>query len=198
VDDAEYVKRLVKVSDKPIKSILKFVNPYRFNLKKWVDGNCLEIGCGIGRNMGYLNNANNVGIDVNSAAVDYCRTRGHKAYSPNDFEQTWDRSQLFDCLLFSHVFEHMDYEQAKSLLGRYKTFLKSGGKVIVVCPQVRGFNSDPTHIEFMDFLKISRLALSENFTIKKMFSHPLPRIFSHIFIYNEFVLIAELTDNVAQ
>jgi hypothetical protein len=50
----------------------------------------------------------------------------------------------------------------------------------------------------MDFVKISQLALSESFTIKKMFSHPLPRIFSRIFIYNEFVLVAELTDNFAQ
>ena len=191
MDDESYVNRLRKISENPIKTILRPINPYRINLRKLITGSCLEIGCGIGRNLGYLNNSENIGIDTNEEAVEYSKSLGYQTYTSESFRESAISSRKFDYLLFSHVLEHMDFDSAKQLVMSYLNNLNYGGKVVIICPQKRGFKSDPTHVEFFDFEALSRVANECGLRVANAYSHPLPIIFSNVFIYNEFVLTAE-------
>ena len=191
MEDQGYVNRLMGISNKPFKTFLQPVNPYRIGLKRWVKGSCLEIGCGIGRNLGYLGNPHNLGIDINEHAVAKCRTLGYQAITAETFESTRTELPKFDNLLFSHVLEHMDCASSIKLIQSYLPSLSDFGAVCIICPQERGFASDPTHVEFKNFENLAGEIEDCGLVVHRSFSYPLPRIFGNLFIYNEFVIIAQ-------
>jgi hypothetical protein len=84
----------------------------------------------------------------------------------------------------------MDAAGAEDILREYLPYLKSGGKVFFVCPQERGYASDPTHIRFTDGVALSELAVSVGLLPEPWFSFPFPRWAGKAFIYNEFCLLA--------
>ena len=191
MEDQGYVNRLMGISNKPFKTFLQPVNPYRIGLKRWVKGSCLEIGCGIGRNLGYLGNSRNLGIDINEHAVAKCRTLGHQAITSETFEYTRAELPKFDNLLFSHVLEHMDRASSIELIQSYLPALSEFGAVCIICPQERGFASDPTHVEFKNIENLVSEIEECGLVVHRSFSYPLPKIFGNLFIYNEFVIIAK-------
>ncbi len=193
MDNEDYALRLQLISKKRYKKLLKPINPYRRNLRNLVRGNCLEIGCGIGRNLSYLDNANNLGIDLNPFALDVARSLGHLVMLNEEFRLHDKYLSTFDNLLFSHVLEHMDQEAATKLIRDYLPYLNKDGKLVIICPQKRGFDSDSSHVEFMDFEKISNIVDQCNMRVVSASSHPLPVVFSKSFIYNEFVVTASRT-----
>ena len=188
-----YVNRLIGISNKRFKTFLQPINPYRIGLKKWVRGSCLEVGCGIGRNLGYLNNPDNLGIDLNEHAVSKSRSLGHQAITTEHFESRRADLPKFDNLLFSHVLEHMDYASAVKLIESYLPALNESGAICIICPQERGFASDPTHVEFMNIEKLTSVIKECGLVVHRSFSYPLPRLFGRLFIYNEFVMIVGKT-----
>jgi len=190
MDNEDYALRLQQISKKRYKRLLKPINPYRMNLRRLVRGNCLEVGCGIGRNLGYLDNPNNVGIDLNTYALDVAKSLGHTVMLNSDLRSDVQYLSAFDNLLFSHVLEHMNQESATQLIQDYLPYLNKTGKIVIICPQQRGFNSDPSHVEFMDFEKLSAIVSRCDMKVISASSHPLPLVFSKAFIYNEFVVTA--------
>jgi len=188
--DREYADRLIRLQTARWKRLLHVQAPYGWNLRRIRPGLVLEIGCGIGRNLMHLH-GNAVGLDHNRFAVQYARSRGLKAFTPEEFERTeYNVPETFDSLLLSHVAEHMRFEELVGLLRRYRPLLNSAGRLILICPQERGFASDETHVEFMDFEKL-RLAASEaGFAVEREYSFPFPRFMGRIFIYNEFVSLS--------
>lgn len=118
------------------------------------------------------------------------RQRGFTAYTVEEFLASPDaRPGGYDSLLFAHVLEHMDRRAAVSLISTYRPFLRPGGRVCVITPQERGYRSDSTHVEYVDFDGIRRIAEQSKLVVEKMFSFPLPRAFGRLFTYNEFVAI---------
>lgn len=190
MNNEDYALRLQQISKKRYKRLLKPINPYRMNLRRLVRGNCLEVGCGIGRNLGYLDNPNNVGIDLNPYALNVAKSLGHTVMLNSDLRSDVQYLSAFDNLLFSHVLEHMNQESATRLIQDYLPYLKKNGKMVIICPQQRGFNSDPSHVEFMDFEKLSAIVRRCEMKVVSASSHPLPFVFGKAFIYNEFVVTA--------
>ena len=186
-----YVDRLIKISSKRYKSLLQPINPYRICLRKCVRGSCLEVGCGIGRNLGYLDNPYNLGIDINEHAVSRSRSLGHQAITTEYFESIRNETPKFDNLLFSHVLEHMDHASAVELIQSYLPALTESGAICIICPQERGFASDPTHVEFMNIEKLTSVIEECGLVAHRAFSYPLPKIFGNLFVYNEFVMVAK-------
>jgi hypothetical protein len=68
--------------------------------------------------------------------------------------------------------------------------LRPGGKVFFVCPQERGYASDPTHVRFTDGEALRALARDVGLEPDDWFSFPFPRVTGKFFIYNEFCLLA--------
>lgn len=77
------------------------------------------------------------------------RGRGFDAMTADEFlASELAAPGAFDSILLAHVIEHLDRSEAKSLLRTYLPFLKAGGTVFFICPQERGYASDPTHVWF--------------------------------------------------
>ena len=62
-------------------------------------------------------------------------------------------------MVLAHVIEHMDAEAGVAIMQDYLPYLRPGGKVFFICPQERGYDSDPTHVRFAtgdDLVELSR------------------------------------------
>lgn len=175
------------------KRLLDVQLPYRMHIKYLKPGFTLDIGCGIGRNLIHLN-GNGVGIDHNSLSVDIANSKGLRCFTNNDFkESAYFKPGLFDSILLSHVAEHMDEGQVVSLLNEYLPLLKSKGKVIIITPQSKGYKSDATHVQFMDFTTLNRILQELRLKNEKQYSFPFPLFMGKVFTYNEFIVIARKT-----
>jgi SAM-dependent methyltransferase len=186
----EYTEALIRLQTARWKVVLDVQAPYRWNLRRLKPGFTLEIGCGIGRNLAHLS-SNGVGLDHNPYSVEYARSQGLDAFTPEAFrESRFNAPGTFDSLLLSHVAEHMDEEQLVSVLREYVDLLKPEGRIIMITPQEVGYRSDRSHVTFMDFERIRAAVGSVGFTTFMEFSFPFPRPFGRIFIYNEFVSVS--------
>jgi SAM-dependent methyltransferase len=151
----------------------------------------LDIGCGIGRNLLHLN-GNGIGVDHNPTSIEVSKKRGLKAYTVDDFlKSTYNKPETFDSILLAHVAEHMTGDDFIKLLKHYIPLLKEDGKIIVITPQEKGFKSDDTHVQFMDFVTIKNLLTQIGFDTIKQYSFPFPRVVGHFFKFNEFVSVAK-------
>ena len=84
----------------------------------------------------------------------------------------------------------MPYEDAVSLLHSYLGALRRGGKVLFICPQERGYASDPTHVAWTTGDDLARLSRDVGLVPGAWTSFPGPRSLGTVFLYNEFNLVA--------
>jgi SAM-dependent methyltransferase len=189
-----YTERLMRLQMGRVwwKRLLPVDLPYRWNVRHLCQGErVLDIGCGIGRNLAYLQ-GRGVGVDHNPHSVAVCRMRGFSAFGVDEFARSDHAvNRDFDCLLVSHVLEHMPRAQAIRLLNTYLAYLASRARVILICPQRRGYDSDPTHCAYLDLDALSGLADAVGLEPVERRSFPFPLVAGRWFTYNEFVLIAD-------
>jgi SAM-dependent methyltransferase len=189
-ESQEYAARLVTLESVWWKRLLPVQAPYRWNLRRQRLGRTLDVGCGVGRNLGSLDSGS-VGVDHNEASVRVARSRGHRAYTVEEFlAGEHARPGSFDGILLAHVVEHLSPEAARGLLRSYLPFLRPGGRVMFVCPQERGYASDPTHETFTTGEDLVRLAQEVGLRADGWRSFPLPRTAGRAFLYNEFTVLA--------
>ncbi len=187
--DAAYTERLATRSGAWWKKAIGAQLPYRWNLRRIAEGVTLDIGCGIGRNLDHLD-GDGVGVDVNPHSVELARERGLIAYTSEDFEDSPHAStESYGTLLFAHVLEHMDLDEATALVGTYLRFLTPGGLVVVIVPQEAGFASDPTHVAPLGHAEISQVARDCRLGIEKVYSFPFPSWAGRFFRHNETVAL---------
>jgi SAM-dependent methyltransferase len=190
-EDARYAERLVKQEMVWWKRLLDVQRPYRIHLRRLDLGFVLEVGCGLGRNLKNLGEGAGVGIDHNTHSVALARARGVEAFTTEEFKASaYAQPSRFDSLLLSHVAEHMRPSEVVSLLSDYHSFVRPGGRFVMITPQELGFRSDPTHVEFVDFEKGASIAREAQLELVKQYSFPFPRRFGNLFKYNEFVTIS--------
>lgn len=188
--DQEYTRRLQLKGDAAWKRILNVQAPYRWNLRRQHLGRTLDVGCGIGRNLSYLD-PGSVGVDHNPTSVDLARRAGLTALTTTEWESSpHNREAAFDGLLLAHVVEHMDYATALALVKEYVPALKPGGKAFFICPQERGYKSDHTHVAWTTGETLETLAREAGLIPQGWHSFPFPRRAGRIFTYNEFTLLA--------
>lgn len=183
-----YTEWLLRHQTPRWKRIIDVQRPYRNHLRSLDPGFLLEIGCGIGRNLGHVG-GRGVGVDRDAESVRYVRdVLGFEAYTPDEFEASVHANGTsFDTLLVAHVLEHMSHAEALALLRTYLPRIRPGGRVIVITPQEWGQARDPTHVRFVDHRENQALARDLGLTLEKQYSFPLPRVFGRLFAYNEFI-----------
>jgi SAM-dependent methyltransferase len=189
--DPSYTARLVATQSAWWKRWFDVQAPYRWNLRRLNLGFTLDIGCGIGRNLVNLS-GHGVGVDHNEDFVEIAKARGLSVFTPEQFRATaFNAVDRFESILFAHVAEHMTEQQAAKLLSDYLQLLKPQGQVILIAPQEAGYRSDPTHVQFMDFDALRRIACEVGLTHVREYSFPFVRLVGRCFRYNEFVSISK-------
>lgn len=187
--DKTYTKRLVGLQKKSWKAFLDVQRPYRWNLGRLEPGKTLDVGCGIGRCLASLPEGS-VGVDHNPHSVDIINRAGLTGVLASDFRNSIHYVLGgYDTLLFCHVLEHMPLDEGTELLIEYAAQVKPGGRAILICPQEKGFLTDPTHVTFLDNAALHLMLTEAGYTMEKSYSFPFPRIFGKIFTYNEFVAV---------
>src|SRR4051794_22227322 len=191
--DLGYTDRLERLTAKRWKVLLDVQRPYRWNLKRLNPGKTLDVGCGIGRNLVNLPQGS-VGVDHNPHSISKAKALGCEAYVPEEFFSTASQESgrpAFDSILLGHVLEHLTSEQSSEILSLYLPYLMEGGRVIVICPQEKGYATDETHVTFLDALDIRNILLKAGLEIGKAYSFPFPRSVGKIFRYNETIVVGE-------
>jgi SAM-dependent methyltransferase len=186
-----YTERLSLLSGAWWKRVLDVQRPYRWNLRRLLgDRRTLDIGCGIGRNLVNLP-AGSVGVDHNEASVAICRERGLDAMTTEDFlARPGGQHERFDGMLAAHLVEHLPEGTGAAVFRPYLPYLAPGARVVLICPQERGFASDETHTVFTDHAALRALSEDLGLSVQRQFSFPLPRFTGKVFTYNEFVTVA--------
>lgn len=186
-----YTKRLQTLQGRKWKERLDVQRPYRWNIRRLKLGKTLDIGCGIGRNLENLNK-NSVGLDHNLHSIKVSKSKGLLAFTPNQFKKSpYNKKGSFDSILLAHVIEHLKPVEAKQIIGEYLPYLKKNGRVVIICPQEKGFSSDETHVTYFDSKKISKLLDQLGLTVTKTYSFPFTKHFGKVFTYNETIVIAK-------
>jgi 2-polyprenyl-3-methyl-5-hydroxy-6-metoxy-1,4-benzoquinol methylase len=187
-----YTQRLYELEAVWWKRLLDVQRLYRWNLRRWHLGRVLDVGCGVGRNLVGLG-PDSVGVDHNPHSIEVARSRGFAAYTVDEFfDGPESRRASFDAMLLAHVIEHMSSRSAHELVARYLPMVRPGGAVLFICPQEKGFASDPTHVRFADLGILQSLAAYFGLAVVRAYSFPLPRIAGRYFTYNEFCVLARV------
>jgi len=193
----DYAERLSAVQGVWWKRILPVQAVYAWNLRRLDLGFVLDVGCGVGRNLENLR-GHGIGVDVSEAAVRFCRDKGFEAYSKSDFDAFGIASRhTFDSVLIAHVLEHVTRPEAIALLNEYQRLARAGGKVVLICPQERGYASDESHVNFLDSHDLIDIAHEAGLAVERTYSFPFPRHFGKLFVYNESVVVARTPRSVS-
>lgn len=186
----EYAQRLQQRGGVRWKQLLDVQRPYRWNLRRYDLGRTLDVGCGLGRNLAALP-AGSVGVDHNPHSIAIARSRGFTAYTLDDWAAAEENTpNAFDSLLLAHVIEHLAPETGEEVVRSYLDNLRPGGAVLFICPQERGYASDPTHIRWTTIDDLEALARDLDLVPEVSRSFPFPRAAGRVFTYNEFNVLA--------
>lgn len=188
----QYALRLTTLQEARWKQLLGVQLPYRWNVRRLFAerARILDVGCGVGRNLAHLGRG--VGVDHNTASIEVAREHGLRAWTTQEWPDCPDAvPESYDGLLLAHVLEHLDTEAADEVVRSYLPYLTSSARLVVICPQERGYASDETHVRFVDTGTMARSARAWGFTPVRHFSFPLPRAAGPYFVYNELVVVAD-------
>jgi len=188
-----YADRLNRLQNKWWKKLLHVQAPWRAHMRHLKLGRVLDVGCGNGRNLQYLD-PRSVGVDHNPHSIATARAAGSEAYTDSEFfaDPMLAAPHSFDSLLASHLVEHLTVDESRAILGSYLPMIKPGGRVVFITPQERGYASDATHVFFADYAALEELARDIGLEVLKRYSFPFPRFAGKPFIYNEFVVITRV------
>ncbi|MFT3853034.1 MAG: hypothetical protein QM733_09880 [Ilumatobacteraceae bacterium] len=90
------------------------------------------------------------------------------------------------------MLEHLDTDTGRALLDTWLPRLRPGGRVVLICPQERGFASDATHVRFLDAADLVAMCRDAGLLSIAARSFPLPRWCGGTFVYNETVVTANV------
>lgn len=138
-------------------------------------GRILEIGCGSGEMLRYLDRLGWVveGIDVDPKAVAVARNSGLKVYCGDPLMLSIAGGS-YDVVTMGHVIEHV-YDPRK-LLVECLRLLKPGGTLVIVTPNAQGLGhklmgrnwlhlDPPRHLHLFNSLTLARLCRDAGFNI---------------------------------
>lgn len=163
-----------------------YCNKGNLPLINLINKNCkelLDIGCGAGDNAVLVKSAykecNIYGITYSHAEADIAQNRMVKCWilDIEDRLPSELADQHFDCLVFSHVLEHL--RDPAEVLARFSRLLRKGGQVLIAVPNVLSWRMrlqflmgnfnyesagvlDDTHLRFFTYFTADQYLLSRS------------------------------------
>jgi SAM-dependent methyltransferase len=137
-------------------------------LNRYLKGQMLDVGCGIGDMLAFR--PNSIGVDINQLDVEFCKQRGCEAYEmPVDKLPFEDGS--FDSVLLDNVLEHL--ADPDPLLTEIKRVMRKDAVLLIGVPGVKGQSADPDHKVFYNEVSLNTLAVRLGFNVNVMLHSPL-------------------------
>ena len=142
-------------------------------LPAWRDKEIIDLGCGTGAILQRLGNADkHVGIDISTAAVEFCRSRGLQNVRQGDIMQVPFPDESFDAAICSSVLYHEWVANVDAALHEIYRVLRPKGLLIVVVPAFRFLHSahDRAVMTARRFTKpeLRRFLVRNGFTIRRL------------------------------
>lgn len=137
------------------------------NLNRFLKGTLLDVGCGIGDMLRYRKDS--IGVDINPAIVDFCRSQGLNVYLLNDELIPFDAHE-FDSVILDNVLEHI--ENPDLILSETYRVLSNDGVLVVGVPGIKGFKADSDHKVFYDKEFMCSTLNAAGFKTKKIIYMP--------------------------
>jgi len=130
--------------------------PHHREAMRYVKGNVLDIGCGVGRHSLYLQDIgfDVLGIDISPLAMEVCRLRGMKNVKVMSIDQINTRLGKFDTILMlgNNFGLFGGYDKAKLLLKRFRKITNENARIIAESNDPYR-TSNPFHLEYHKFNK---------------------------------------------
>lgn len=187
----DYAERLARLRGARWKQWVDVQAPYRRHVKRLRLGRTVDAGCGLGRNLAWLDEGS-VGVDHNPFSVAVARSHGLDAWTDEEFfaDPVLSAPASYEGLLAAHLVEHIPADQIVEILTPYVALLAPGGRAAFITPMERGHASDATHVRFSDFPVVVDLCDQLGLDVRRTYAFPLPRWTGRLFTYNEFVVLA--------
>lgn len=103
-----------------------------------------------------------------------------------------NNKEKFDTLLFSHILEHMNFQDGISLIKTYLPFLNNSGRLVIIVPHGFCFKNAPTHILYYEINKVKELATNIKFLVTKSFYHHFPDFLSQWLITDGIYILKKI------
>ena len=162
--DAEYFAYLAGRSRLGLIYRNHFLYP---RLARHLDGDVLDVGCGIGDLLRFR--PGTVGVDINPATVAFCQRDGLdvRLMQPDELPFA---AAAFDRVVLDNVLEHL--EAPAPLLTEITRVLRPGGRLIIGVPGIKGYAGDPDHKTFYDERRLVETLAHAGFRARTLFCTP--------------------------
>tara|TARA_Y100000591_G_C21532991_1_gene545034 strand:- start:15 stop:584 length:570 start_codon:yes stop_codon:yes gene_type:complete len=137
-------------------------------LNKFLFGETLDVGCGIGDFLRFRSHTS--GVDINPHLVKHC-TDNALNVKQMDKDKLPHHSKSFDSAIMDNVLEHI--VNPNPLLFEVHRILKDGGRLVVGVPGSLGYKSDEDHKIFYSKKLLIDTLEKNNFALHKIFGMPL-------------------------
>jgi SAM-dependent methyltransferase len=139
----------------------RFINSDKYSV--------LDIGCGYGDFINLIKAKNKFAIDLNPSSIDFIDTKTVTFNSQSVLEEFKLDNNTLDIVFASNLFEHFDDTELILLIRNIKQKLKSGGKLILIQPNIRyaykEYWDDYTHKKAFSDVSLADFLVSEGFKI---------------------------------
>lgn len=141
-------------------------------------GKFMDVGCGAGVAVSFAQQIgwDAMGLEIDPSAVREAQRTGLNIVQ-GTFEQLMQYPQQFDCIMCSHVLEHV--HEPRNLLAHLKAALKPGGVLLIslpnsLSPMRRYFGADwrgleaPRHLSIPSELQLLKLLVESGFSMRSI------------------------------
>lgn len=155
-------------------------------VREFIPGPIYDFGCGMGAFLEYcrLHNIPACGIDSNPHMVRRCQEKGLNA-QVDDIVRPAKIVAPIRNIICDNVLEHLSAELIDRFFDTTRSLLSSGGVLLVVTPNHRGYHSDPTHKTEVNEHFVESTASKHGFILNRWYRHPIQPVWlSESFVYN--------------
>jgi len=187
--DEAYAAEQLRRSRDPLRRLVKGF--YLRSVLRDVQGATIDFGCGAGQLLARLPHGS-IGLEVNPYLVRTLRSEGLTVYQARGTEEDFNLPDIaagqFKTLVIAHVLEHLE-DPAAALTALLAACQRVGvGRVLVVVPGIKGFESDRTHRTFVDraFVEARLPTVVEGFVRSEISYFPGPSEWiGQFFVFHE-------------
>jgi trans-aconitate methyltransferase len=153
-------------------------------LRQFSDKDIVDLGCGTGEFLKYLKIKKRkfTGIDNNPHLVELCVKMGFDVVMDDVTKLEYVKSPI-DNAVIDNVLEHLEVSQTDSFFAALKTKMNKGATLVVIVPDKKGYQYDPTHKTFVNKDLMLQMCKKYDLLLVNSFLHPFNMGFMGAILY---------------